>query len=82
MRQLWVNGREIKEEDYKTEETKSDFVYPFKEKNMKLIIEQDQLKRYAGLTIFEGALLPYQIHRIYECGPSGSIADFKEKSEI
>lgn len=49
---------------------------------MKLIIEQDQLKRYAGLTIFEGALLPYQIHRIYECGPSGSIADFKEKSEI
>lgn len=72
----------MKEEEFKGEETKSDFVYPFKEKNMKLIIEQDQRKRYSGVTIFEGALLPFQIHRIYECGPSGSMTDFKDKIEI
>ncbi len=49
---------------------------------MKLIIEQDQSKRYAGLTIIEGALLPYQINRIYESGPSADFAEYKEKADI
>ena len=44
---------------------------------MKLIFEQDQLKRYSGLTIYEGICNPYWIHRLYENGPSASLIDFK-----